>query len=270
MSIYNFEEYRPFLKKYIKDLPRQGRGEINRWAVHLRVHSSFVSQVLSGAKDLNLEQSQELATFLGLNSLETDYFLLLVQKARAGTAKLRDYFIEKQKGLKLQSMDVAKNIRQDRALTDEEKSVLYSSWLYIAIWLYSSVKGVEVTLERICERFDISRARATKILNFLVDTGLCLKEKETFKMGHQLVHIDRESPHLVKHHMNWRAKSMQRSEDIQLEEIMFTAPISIGKEDFAFLRAQLVEFIKAAQARVQKTTVDEVACLNLDLFWVRK
>ena len=92
MNIYIYSNYSTFLRNYIKGLPKNGRGEINRIAENLRVHPTLVSQVLGGSKDFSLEQAHILSKYLGLNSMESDYFLLLVQKARAGTTDLKNYF----------------------------------------------------------------------------------------------------------------------------------------------------------------------------------
>jgi uncharacterized protein (TIGR02147 family) len=269
MSLFGFEDYRVFLRNYIRNLPRNGRGEINRIASRLRVHSSFISQILSGAKDLNMEQAHELTGYLGLNSLEADYFLLLVQSARAGSRPLREYLKSKLAEIKNQSLEVTRRIPQDRMLTDSEKSVFYSSWIYLAVWLFTSVAKGQ-TLEAIVGRFEISRSRAREILQFLVGVGLCKDDDGQYVMGPQRIHVENGSPFLSKHHINWRVKSLQRTEDLETEELMFTSPISISRSDFQALREGLIEFIQGASERVAKSPAEELACLNLDLFWIKK
>src|SRR5688500_5525988 len=116
MSIFEFSNYQSFLRAHMRQLPKAGRGEVNRMAQQLGVHSSFVSQVLGGNRDFNLEQAHELTKYLGLNAVESDYFILLVQLARAGSRSLVEYFRGKLGELKNQSLDVAKRIPQDRML----------------------------------------------------------------------------------------------------------------------------------------------------------
>ena len=95
MSIYIFSDYRAYLRDYIQKLPKKGRGEVGQIARYLRIHSSLISQILSGSKDFSHEQAQDLTSYLGLNTLETDYFILLVQHSKAGTKKLKDYLKNK-------------------------------------------------------------------------------------------------------------------------------------------------------------------------------
>src|SRR4051794_16485735 len=95
MSIFEFLDYRRFLRRHIDHLPKKGRGEVSRIAQAAGVHPSLLSQVLTGDKNLSLEQAQIIAEYLDLTHQETEYFLLMVQHQRAGTAKLRTYFAAK-------------------------------------------------------------------------------------------------------------------------------------------------------------------------------
>ena len=51
---------------------------------------------------------------------------------------------------------------------------------------------------------------------------------------------------------------------------MFTSPASISKEDFHLLREKMVLFIKDFLAQAQASDAEEVACFNMDFFWVKK
>jgi uncharacterized protein (TIGR02147 family) len=269
MNITSYFDYRPFLRHLIHNLPQKGRGQIGKMARHLRIHSSLISQILSGQKDFSLEQANDLSQYLGLSPFETDYFLFLVQHSRAGTKALKNYFANKLKDLQAQSLDIKNRIPEDYKLTAKEYSVFYSSWLYSVVWLFTSV-GSGQTIESVSQRFEISRTKASEILHFLVDVGLCVFEKDKYKMGPNQIHLERTSPFLSKHHSNWRVKAIQRCEDLDHEELMFTSPISISKKDFLALREGLVEFIKAAAERIEKSPAEELACLNLDFFFIKK
>ena len=269
MSVFEFQDYRKYLRAFLESLPRKGYGGVNRVAGHLGVNSSLVSQILGGHKDFSLEQAQELCSFIGLSGVEADYFLLLVQKERAGTKKLKSYFDEKIEEARRRSLKVSQRMPQDRKLTDQERAVFYSSWLYSATRLFSSL-GQGASVDDVAARFDISRARAAEILEFLRDKGLCVVEKDKFRMGPQRTHLETGSPFLARHHANWRMKAVQRAEDVAEEEVMFTGPLSISKRDFAAVKEQILSLLKSASDRVTASDPEEIACLNVDLFWIRK
>src|ERR1700684_1559181 len=106
MSVLNHSSYKPYLEEYMAQLPKGGRGEINRMAEAMDVHPTLVSQVLRGDKDFSLEQAHKLCHHIGLLKLEKDYFILLVQFERAGSSDLRQYYKEKIDELKARSLDL--------------------------------------------------------------------------------------------------------------------------------------------------------------------
>ena len=181
---------------------------MNRIAAHLRVHSSMVSQILSGLKEISLEQAQELAGYLGFNGAELEYFLVLVQKERAGSKKLRDFFQRKVSELQAAAQEVASRVRNEKALSELEKSIFYSSPVYMSIWLFSSL-GDGKTLEEISERFSLSRVRARAMLDFLVGSEICVLVEGRYRSGPQHIHLERTSPYVARHHSAWRLLAAQ-------------------------------------------------------------
>ena len=171
MSIYDFKDYRTFLRKTIDLLPKKGRGEINRFAQAASVHPSLISQILSYEKNLSLEQAQSISEHLDLTNQENEYFLLLVQFQRAGTQKLKNYFEEKLNVLRTASVELSERVRQDRLLSEEEKSIIYSHWIYLSVWLFSSI-GDGKALDEVSQRFELTRERASEVLNFLIQTQI--------------------------------------------------------------------------------------------------
>lgn len=82
--------------------------------------------------------------------------------------------------------------------------------------------------------------------------------------------LENGSPHLLKHHANWRVKAIQYSDDISEDELMFTSPVSLSTKDFARLRENMVVFIKDFMTAVKESPEEEIACFNMDFFWIRK
>lgn len=89
MKIFEFQNYKAFIRSMITNHPDLGHGSIKKMAAALRVHPSLISQVLNGIKDLTSEQANDIAGFFCLSELETEYFLCLVDIERAGTTRLK-------------------------------------------------------------------------------------------------------------------------------------------------------------------------------------
>ena len=270
MSPYRFTELKAFLRAHIQQLPHRGRGEISHIAQHLRVSASLVSQVLSGDKLFTPEQAQALAEYLQLAPLETEYIAYLTQKERAGSRALRTLWERKLAELRERSLKVANRVATDRAITEEEKSVFYSSPIYAALSLFTSLGEQGKTLAEICERFELSRPKALQILEFLLKTDLCRQKGDRYFQGAQKTHLEEGSPHILRHHSNWRLRAISRCEDLAKTELMYSAPISLSRIDFDLLREEMVEFLKRFLAKVHESPAEEIACFNMDFFWIKK
>lgn len=268
MSVFQHADYRQFIRTFMDGLPGKGRGQINKIASYLGVNSTLISQILTYRRDFSLEQAEQLTEYFGLSQMEADYFLLLVEHERAGTKRLKDYFAKKISTLKEQSQEIKNRVPEGKTLTDQERAVFYSSWIYSAIRIFCSL-GKGKSLEEICERFNLSREKATEVIQFLLGTGLCQQKDSLYIPGAQRTHLPQGSPFLPKHHANWRIRSIQRSEDLDSTELMFTAPFSIGKKQFELLREDILQMIQKVHARVGEGDAEEMACVNFDLFWIK-
>lgn len=268
VSLISCKTITDFLRAHLSRLPKGGRGELSRIARHLRVTTTLVSQIFAGQKCFTAEQAHALLPFLGLTGLEAEYFVYLVQWERAGTAELKKFWSRKMEELRQQSLQVVRRVSTDRALTEAERATFYSSPLFSAVRLYCSIEPGK-SAEEISQRFGLSRTRTSKILKFLTETGLCVAAGSRYRMGAQKTHLESDSPHLPRHHANWRLKALQRSEGLARDELMYTAPVSLSQKDFRLLREEMVQFIQRFLEKVHASPAEEVACFQLDFFWAK-
>lgn len=268
MTIYDYIDYRTYLRKHLSLLPKKGRGIINQWATAMGVHPSLVSQILAETKNLNLEQGHLLSTHIGFSENETEFFLTMILYQRAGNTTLQKFHHKKLWEMKQKANELVEQVKQDRILTEEEKAVFFSHWQYNAIWLYTSIEPGK-TFENIVNFFQISRERTKNITDFLVLANLCDNKSGLFKMGPQSLHLERTSPYIFRHHSNWRLRALEVSPHLTSNELMYTGPISISKNDFEKIRNKLTEFIKEFSNTAIESQAEELACLNLDFFLVK-
>lgn len=268
MRIYEASSYRQFIKFFIDHGPIKGRGALAKIAVHLNVHSTLVSLILSGKRELTLEQACELVELMDLTEEEGNYFFLLVERERAGTHKLKKRIQNQLDKIKNEQSSVAAKLPQKKVLTEKDQAQFYSHWLYSGIRLFCTLGEKGKTPEEIADYFKISRAKTISTLNFLEQAGLVAHSKGRYKMGERRTYVGPGSPFLLKHHTNWRLKSLQKMSDISSEELMVTSPFSISRKDFARIKELLLDFISESSKVIQKTDPEDLACFNLDLFWL--
>ena len=118
MNIFEYLDYKLFLRDTIASFPRKGHGQTLRIAEHLGVHPTLVSQVLNGSRDFSPEQIYKLCSYLGLQQLETDFLLLLLQYERAGTSEFKKYYKAKIEEIKKSSLNISKRLEKERQLTE--------------------------------------------------------------------------------------------------------------------------------------------------------
>jgi uncharacterized protein (TIGR02147 family) len=267
MTIFEFDNYRKFIETYIKSLPQHGRGEVSRIANHLKIQTSLVSQILNHKKDFTIEQAHSLCQYLGLQEIETDYFLLLIQHERAGTHDLKRYYKDKIKELRKKSLQLSERLKRDQDLSEVEKATLYSGWHYTAINLLTSIPGYHDP-DSLARSLNLPREKVIEALKFLVETNLCKSEGGKFYLGPQITHLEKKSPFIARHHHNWRLQSMQRAEVLTDDELMFTSPLTLSEKDFHHIREEIVELIKRVSSVVRASPEEKLACLNIDWFYV--
>jgi len=264
--IYNFNDYKLFLRSYIEQMPKRGRGVLSRLAAAMDMTSAQMSHVMQGGRDLTLEQALKGASYLGLTTTESDYFIEMVIFARAGTRDLKEFARRRLTVLKGQGLQLKNQVPEHRVLSDAEKAQFYSSWIYSAVRLMSSIQPLQ--LEQIMEIFALERTRASEIINFLCESGLCVQTDKGSIMGPQTTFVAKNSPFVFKHHANWRLKALEQVEQNREDELYFTSPVSLSQKDFERMMVKITDLIKEFSACVKESPAEAVACLNIDFFHV--
>jgi uncharacterized protein (TIGR02147 family) len=264
-SVLNYSSFYDFLQKEIEKNTHLKRGEKKRIAEYLNIHPTLLSQIFSGNRQFTDEQVFLLGECLGLSELESDYIFLLHQIDSTQNKKFKERLNKKRDALKNRSLNLSERVEKDKVLTDEEKSIFYSSWQYSAIRTLASLEGGK-TREEISERLDIDKKQVSEILEFLIKTGLCRAEKGRYFHHISRTHLEKTSPHLKKHHSNWRIKAIQKMDRSSVDDLTFTAPLSLSNKDFDILREEMVQLIKKISETVKETKPEEIFCFTLDFF----
>lgn len=268
MNIYLYDDYKLFLKEFIEEQQKKGRGYVGKISTALNLHISHVSAVINGEKDFTFEQFYSLARFLELSDQEADYLMQLAQYSRAGTHEYRQYLREKLLTSQEQGLKNQKNFSDARELSTEEKGVFYSSWLFSAVHLYCSTSNGR-TFEEIQNRFNLDREKLEKILQFLLNAQLCRYQEERYMINSFRTVITSSSPLWAQHHKNWRLKSIQKSENVSANEILYTSAVTLSAKDFNIIRDEILLLLKSLSKKVEDSPPEELACLNIDWFLIR-
>lgn len=269
MNIFELADYRELLSAYLDGVTNQYRGRRTVLAQQLGVHTSQLSQVLSGKRSLTPDQGLTISRLIGLSHLETEYLMFLVHRERATSYEFKKYCDSRLLELQQQSMKISERFAHHERLNEEDQAEFYSHHLYSAIRLFCSVDNKGQSVETIQNRFQLSREHLMPIIRFLLRTGLLKESNGQYSMGISTTVLSRESPHIHRHHANWRLLAAHQSPRLNEAELMFTSPMSVSKKDFKRIKEMLLAEISAVSKIIQDSPAEDVGCLNVDLFWVK-
>lgn len=270
MEVFELNDYRNLMVSYLDGEATQSRGKRTLLSEKLGVHTSHLSQVMAGKRSLTPDQALILSRLLGLSSLETEYLMTLIHQERAASFEFKKYCTEKLNQIRAQSKKTAELFPHQKKLSEQDQAKFYSHYLYSAIRLFCSIGNKGQLIEDLENRFLISREKLMPMIRFLLKAGLLTEQNGHYKMGIASTFLSRESPHIHRHHANWRMLATHQSPRLEEDELMFTAPMSISRKDFHRIREMLLKEIGKISPLIQESPAEEIACLNLDLYWIKK
>ena len=264
MSVFEFLEYKAFIRAWMASQPKAGRGLFRQWAEQLRVSTTLMSQVFNGEKELSLEMASDFCDLLGFSDAEADYFLLMVEYARAGSRSLKQRLKRKLQAEQNRAQNLSQRLKVEE-LPDFTKAIFYSSWMYAGIRNLTAIPQFQ-NVESLADHLKMPRLQVQKIVEFLLENGLCQLEQGSLQVGSKRTHLGAQSPLVAKHHQNWRLHSFQKMPLQRDEDLYFTFPMSLSVEDAAKIRRYLPTVIEEIHKIVGPSESETVRCLNLDFF----
>lgn len=263
--IFDFREYKPFLISWIRSRPHKGHGSKAAMARAVGCQTAYISQVILGPAHLSAEQAEKLAQFFKFTEDETEYFLLLVQKDRAGTETLRIHCLRKIGKIQDHRAQLKSRIDPEVQLKSAAQVTYFSSWIYSAVHVLTTIPTFQ-TRERISSRLQLPLPVIDEVLKFLVASQLVKKDGGTLKPGMARLHLPHDSPLVGRHHINWRLQAIRDLEIRNDESLHYSSCVSISKKDAADIREQLLKMIERAKAQIKASPEEELYSLCLDFF----
>lgn len=269
MALFEHDDVRDYIKELLSKRPRGGRGELRLIADKIGAHTTLISQILSGSRSFTEDQGFDLCSYFELSEVEAEYLQLLVRIERASTVKYRNFLKQKLTRFRQETEKISKRFTTELELSDSQRAIFYSSWIYSAIRIFCGLSESGQTLEDIMNRFSLNRIKAVSILNFLVESQICSFENDRYKNGRKRTYVDRGSIYFQKHHSNWRLKSIERSENITDDDRLYTVTMGIAEKDYQKLKDEVTKLLSSFSKILEKSEEpDQLVCFNCDLFKV--
>jgi len=266
MNLFEHDNYKQFFHNWLKSQPKQGHGTLRKLAQVLRVHTTMLTHIFRGDSHLSMEHAVKVAAFLGLDELETEYFMNLVQRDRAGDQDCRRYFDQHLAKMRKRALMLKNRLGKKSELAEESRARFYSDWTYSAAHLLQAIPGLDHP-QAFSEFLRLPLLEVRKILAFLVETGLSEEKRGRYHIGTASTFLPRDSVFSRSFQQSWRLRVLQQSHDLREEELAFTNPVVVSHADFAKIRELLVELIKEFGRVAEPSPSEVLSCLNID--WVK-
>jgi uncharacterized protein (TIGR02147 family) len=267
-DIFEYSDYKAYLKALLSSKGAD-RGRKAAAAKASQIQATYLSQVLNGHVHLSLEQADLMNTFLMHNEDESHFFLLLVQKNKAGTRKLKDYFDTQIGEIKKRRLVVAERLGKNYSLTDPEKQIYYSSWIYSAVHIATTIPELQ-TKKKLAEHLNLHYDRLAEVLNFLSQAQLVIMNGENVRPGPSLIHLGNNSSNIFKHHANWRNQAIESLEREGPLDLHYSLVLSLSKEDIEKVKSIFLKGIENMAEIVRPSKEETLYALNIDFFNMNK
>jgi uncharacterized protein (TIGR02147 family) len=270
LKVFTFEDYREFILHKIEEAGGP-KGYRQRLAEAAHCTAAYMSQVLSSHVHLTADQAVGIAQFWQLDDAESEYFLDLIQWARAATPALRSLIKRRLNRLRSEHNTIASRVHIQGKLTAEHAQRYYTSWVYSAIHIGLSIPELQ-NVAALASRFRLPASLVEKILSELQEMGLISSPAPGMYVAEvNQIHLSPESPLSTIQHGNWRQKAIVTQSERRpsdSDNFTFTAIHSLARSDIEKLRKLLLDYVEQSNAIVRPSKEEEVVCVLIDLFRV--
>lgn len=262
MSIWNFDDYRGYL---LEKLGPEGsrNGLRKKLADSIPVHTTFVSQVLSGRAELSLEQAEKINEYFEHAEDEGEYFLLMLMRDRTDAKALKARFERRIKTMRDRRLNISSRIKPDDKVSEKDREKFYSSMIYGATRVLVSIPKFRA-VEALAAALHVPRKEMQDVVDFLLRLGLLKIENEELVVGPRHVHLDNKSELVLTHHRNWRTQTLQSLQFLDRDDLHFSSCVSLSEEDVAKVKETILGCIKKNVETISDSKEEVAYVMNFD------
>lgn len=264
-SIFDFQDYKRYLKAWIESQTKGGRGVRSHMAQAVGCQVAYVSQILNGHLHLSVEQAVRVNKFMAHSKDEGNFFLLLVQLARAGDKETRAHFQELLEAELAKRLVLTRRLGMAQGIRPEDQVTYYSAWFYSAAHILVTIPAFQ-TKAAIAQKLGLTREQCAEILDFLARTGLVEQKGDRFLPGISQIHLDQNSRLTALSHSNWRVRVLGALDSPKESDLHYTGVFSLSSADAFKLKAIMLKQIEEVLGVVKPSKEEQLGIFCLDFF----
>ncbi len=273
MNIFKIGDYQIVIKRLV-----EGRKLLDpnftyeKLAEKIKVPKSYLSRVLSGKYDLSADQAFLLTRVFELTTLETDFFVMLVEFNRSATPARREYLRKKLQLIVDEQNEVRSHIQGNELKTDDEKAGLYygdphcqTVHICMAIDRFREKPGL------LLEPLRISASRLEDILRRLERCQIIKRSSKGIELVANFLHLPKGSPLFPLWQSQQRATVFAKMLENLETTFDVNAVFSADDETFTQVREILLETLTRIQTLSNSARHNDAYQLAINFFsWTKK
>jgi uncharacterized protein (TIGR02147 family) len=262
---FSHTDYKAFIQERIEQSKEW--GIVSRLAKAAGCQRSYLSKALNSHTHLVPEHVYGIAKFFKLNSDETDFLLLLLEKDRAGTKDYQDRIKAKIHHLLKQYENLAHKLKKPEIVFQEEEQIYYTAW-------YWSAAHIAVSIERFQKIEDLSTylqmpiAQLKLILETLRKFGFVEEKNNRWSCTPREIYVPKVSPLTMVHHNNWRQRAVLDAGNPFTEGVHYTMVQSMDANAVSQIKKMILDLIENSAEVAGPSRPEELICINCDFFKV--
>ncbi len=264
-NIYEYRDYKVYFVDLLESHPSGNRGKRKELAEAIGCQMSHITKVLSGDGHFSQEQAEAAARHFGHTAVETEFLLQIVEFNRAGTPSLKKFYENVLQEKQKKYTNLKTLLSMPDSLQAREEAIYYSSWCYGAVHVLISVPEFR-TRDALASKLQLPLLKVDEILEFLTKVGLCEKIGSIYHPHRPLLHLDKSSPLISKHHTNWRLQALNSIDKNSNEALHYSSVFTLSASDLVRIKQLIEKCLSESLKVITQSPEKEAAVLCIDLF----
>jgi uncharacterized protein (TIGR02147 family) len=264
-SAFDFASYKDFLRDQL--LADGKRGQITRAAQAIGCEKSFLSRVINGELHLTPDHAFKVAKFLQLDFDCALHFRTQVDCERAGDREFKDFLQRQLDAQKKKHQLIQKKIQRKDQSFEALQQRYFSNWIWSAIHFLVSIPEFQ-TESALAKRLGMPEAQIRKILKSLEAQNMVALANGRWTYAGGEFHVGKDSPAVLMHHQNWRARALLDAQDTENTNLHYTVVQTMSKADAERIKQMLLRFIEESSQIAGPSRPEEAVAITCDFFKV--
>ena len=266
-SVFELSGYRDFVRACLgKDGSSKRSGSVKNLAQFLKCHSTYISQVVNEKAHFSNEQAVTFCQYFRLNGEETEFFVNLVSRDRAGSVEAKLHFDRILKRQLEERTNLKKRWKTANRLELEPSLRYYETWIPQAIHILSQIDQYQ-TPESVASALGVDRAKVVDTLRMLDAIGLIKFQNGKIKTLVESIHLEKKSPLHAKFLANWRLKAI---EDLAYGRdpngINYSSVVSLSEDAQLKIKNTIFRHLEETRDLIIKSKSEKLCVYNLDFY----